>query len=148
MAPMASRAFFTLDYLGQLHVSLLNGGLAKWQAEHRPVSTVEPTIAPGHLTPRPRAVTVDADWVNAHTGRRGVAFIDTRSTVEYLGAGERHGMRSDGHIPGARQLEWEQLFASADWSSSSPRRSPGCTRIGPSRAIRSSRTVTWAIEPA
>lgn len=114
MAPMASRAFLSLDYLGHRRVSLLDGGLARWRAENRPVTTAPPAILPGHLTPKPRRVTVDAKWVMAHRGKRGVALIDTRTTPEYLGTGERGGLRSDGHIEGARQLEWQQLFASAD----------------------------------
>jgi thiosulfate/3-mercaptopyruvate sulfurtransferase len=114
MAPMASRAFLTLDYLGLPKISLLNGGLAKWRAEGRPVTSEQTPITPGHLTVKPRVVTVDANWVNTHTGHRGYAFIDTRTTPEYLGTGERSGLRSEGHIAGARQLEWQQLFANAD----------------------------------
>lgn len=114
MAPMASRAFLSLDYIGHPNVSLLNGGLARWRAENRPLATDQPRITPGHLTVRTRPVSVDAAWVMAHTGRPGVAFIDTRTTPEYLGTGERGGLRSDGHIAGARQLEWQQLFANAD----------------------------------
>jgi thiosulfate/3-mercaptopyruvate sulfurtransferase len=114
MAPMASRAFLSLDYLGHPNVSLLNGGLAKWRAEGHAVSTEQTAVKAGHLTPRARAVTVDANWMTAHTGRRGYAFIDTRTTPEYLGTGERGGLRSDGHIAGARQLEWQQLFANPD----------------------------------
>src|SRR6185503_3434033 len=74
MAPMASRAFLTLDYLGVGGVSLLNGGLARWQTEGRPVSTASATTAAGHLTVAPRTVTVDADWVSARTNRAGYAF--------------------------------------------------------------------------
>jgi thiosulfate/3-mercaptopyruvate sulfurtransferase len=114
MAPMASRAFLTLDYLGLPKISLLNGGLAKWRAEGRPITMEQTHQPPGHITLRPHVVTVDANWVNAHTGHRGYAFIDTRTTPEYLGTGERGGLRSDGHIAGARQLEWQQLFANAD----------------------------------
>jgi thiosulfate/3-mercaptopyruvate sulfurtransferase len=116
MAPMASRAFLTLDYLGLRRVSLLNGGLARWRSEGRPVSTETSRVSTGHLTPRPRAVVVDANWVNARTGKKGFAFIDTRTTPEYLGTGERGGLRSEGHVAGARQLEWQQLFANADSS--------------------------------
>ena len=114
MAPMASRAFLTLDYLGHRNVSLLNGGLDRWRAEGRPVSTDPPRVTPGKLTPKPRTITVDAQYVTAHTGKRGFAFIDTRTTPEYLGTGARSGLRSDGHIAGARQLEWEQMFANSD----------------------------------
>ena len=114
MAPMASRTFLSLDYLGHPRVALLNGGLATWRSEGRAVSTDPVATTAGHLTPHPRAVTVDADWMKSHTGKSGFAFIDTRTTPEYLGTGERNGLRSEGHIAGARQLEWQQLFANAD----------------------------------
>jgi thiosulfate/3-mercaptopyruvate sulfurtransferase len=113
MAPMASRVFLSLDRLGHAKVSLLNGGLAKWRAEGRPVSTEDARVTTGRLTPKPRTVTVDADWVTARTGKSGFAFIDTRTTPEYLGTGSRSGLPSEGHIAGARQLEWEQLFSDA-----------------------------------
>lgn len=111
MAPMASRVFLSLDYLGHAKVSLLNGGLVKWQAEKRPVSTEDPRVTPGTLTPKPRIVAVDADFVTSRIGKSGFAFIDTRTTPEYLGTGGRSGLPSEGHIAGARQLEWEQLFS-------------------------------------
>jgi thiosulfate/3-mercaptopyruvate sulfurtransferase len=114
MAPMASRVFLSLDYIGHGRTSLLDGGLARWRAEGRSVSTDAPTIAAGHLSPRPRTVSVDANWVNAHTGKSGYAFIDTRTDPEYVGTGERGGLPSKGHIAGARQLQWEQLFANSD----------------------------------
>ena len=109
-APVATRLFLTLDYLGHQRVSLLDGGLAKWRAENRTVSTENPRITPGRLTPEPRSVTVDADYVVQRVGKPGFAFIDTRTTPEYLGEGTPSNLPSEGHIAGARQLEWEQLF--------------------------------------
>ncbi len=114
MAPMASRAFFSLDYLGHRNVSLLSGGLAKWRAENRTVSTDEARPQPGRLSPRPRDSVVDADWVTSRTGKKGISFIDTRTGPEYVGTGELSGIRSEGHVAGARQLEWQQLFANPD----------------------------------
>lgn len=114
MAPMASRVFLTLDHIGLPNIALLNGGITKWRAEGRPISTEEPKVKMGRLTSKPRTVTVDADWVNAHSGARGFAFIDTRTTPEYLGTGSRGGLPSEGHIAGARQLEWQQLFTDSD----------------------------------
>ena len=111
MAPMASRVFLSLDYLGHPKIALLNGGMARWTAEKRPVTGDETAITPGKLTPKTRPVTVDADYVNSRTGKTGFAFIDTRTTPEYLGTGSRSGLPSEGHIAGARQLEWEQLFS-------------------------------------
>ena len=113
MAPVASRVFLSLDYLGHPRVSLLSGGLAKWVAENRPVGKDTPNVAPGKFTPRPRSVTVDADYVTDRIGKKGFAFLDTRTTPEYVGAGTRSGLPSEGHVAGARQLEWEQLFSDA-----------------------------------
>lgn len=110
-ALMVSRAFVALEYLGLTDVSVLDGGLTKWRSEGRRVTRDEPPVVAGTLTTRLRPeIIADADWVRAHTGKRGVTFIDTRTDGEYLGSGERHGIPSAGHVQGARQLQWEQLF--------------------------------------
>ncbi|HWJ15557.1 MAG TPA: rhodanese-like domain-containing protein [Gemmatimonadaceae bacterium] len=115
MAPMASRAFFTLDYLGNVHASVLDGGLAKWKREGRPVAAVVAKVAKGAYTPKPRSeLVVDAAWIQPRLGKPGTALIDTRTDGEYIGDGERHGMPSAGHLLGGRQLEWEQLFKNPD----------------------------------
>jgi thiosulfate/3-mercaptopyruvate sulfurtransferase len=110
MAPVASRVFLSLDYIGHPRVSILSGGLNKWRAENRSVSTEEPSVAPGKLTPKPREVSVTADFVQSRIGKAGVAFIDTRTRAEYLGTSQSPRLPSVGHIAGARQLEWQQLF--------------------------------------
>jgi len=111
-APMATRVLFTLDHLGHTRFALLDGGLAAWRAAGRPVSTdAPPAPARGRLTPRPRAdVVVTSDWLEPRLGSPGLSLLDTRTDVEYLGTGERYGVKSDGHLAGARQLQWEQLF--------------------------------------
>jgi len=115
MAPMASRAFFTLDYLGNVHASVLDGGLAKWKREGRPVAAVAAKVAKGAYIPKPRPeLVVDAAWIQPRLGKPGTALIDTRTDGEYVGDGERHGMPSNGHLLGGRQLEWEQLFKNPD----------------------------------
>src|SRR5258708_21994525 len=49
----ATRAYFTLDYLGHGdQAALLDGGLDKWRAEGRMLSKDAPTVAQGNLTPR------------------------------------------------------------------------------------------------
>jgi thiosulfate/3-mercaptopyruvate sulfurtransferase len=109
--PMATRVLFTLDYLGHERMSLLDGGLPQWRAEGRPVTRSTPPVARGRLTARVRPdVLADAGWIRSRLGTAGIALVDTRTDGEYLGAGERHGMPSEGHLAGARQLQWEQLF--------------------------------------
>ena len=111
MAPVASRVFLSLDYIGHSNVSLLSGGFRKWKAEDRAVSTDEPRPTRGRITPRPREVSVTADFVQSRAGKPGIAFIDTRTTPEYLGTSASPRLPSTGHIAGARQLEWQRLFA-------------------------------------
>ncbi|MBI3789370.1 MAG: hypothetical protein HY275_00630, partial [Gemmatimonadetes bacterium] len=114
-APMASRLLMSLDYLGLTHLAWLDGGVAAWKAENRPVTTDAPRIVPGRITAKPRTdLVVTADWITARQGKPGLALIDTRSDGEYVGAGERHGMPSAGHLAGARQLQLEQLFPSGE----------------------------------
>ena len=115
MAPMASRAFFTLDYLGNVRASVLDGGLAKWKREGRAMGPVVTKVSRGSYSPKPRPeVVVDAAWIQPRLGKPGLSLIDTRTDGEYVGDGERHGMPSNGHLLGGRQLEWEQLFKNSD----------------------------------
>ena len=51
---LAARLFFVLDYYGHDRVRVLNGGLAKWRREGRPLESAAPTIAPRRFEPRPR----------------------------------------------------------------------------------------------
>jgi thiosulfate/3-mercaptopyruvate sulfurtransferase len=112
-APMATRVLFTLDHLGHTRYALLDGGLAAWRAGGRPVATgnAPAPAARARLTVRPRAdVVATSDWLEPRLGGPGISLLDTRTDVEYLGTGERYGVRSHGHLAGARQLQWEQLF--------------------------------------
>lgn len=109
-APMGARALFSLDYLGHSRWAMLDGGLAQWRAEGRPVTSDVPRVARGRLTTTPRPqIVATADELTARLGKPGVALIDTRTDEEYLGTGGRRGMPSAGHLDGARQLQWEWL---------------------------------------
>lgn len=109
---MASRAFFSLEYLGQRHAAILNGGVAAWLAVGGRLARGNSGTNRGRITtPERPELIADAEWVRAHLNAPHVALVDTRTDGEYLGSGERHGMPSQGHIPGARQLRWQELFA-------------------------------------
>ena len=121
--PVVTRAFFALDYVGGTRPAILLGGLTKWKSEGRPVSAqVATTSRVGKLIPRPNpAVVVNAGWVRAHLGKPSIALVDTRTPAEYFGGAERHGAVSGGHLPGARRLEWQELFSdAADFDLRSP----------------------------
>jgi thiosulfate/3-mercaptopyruvate sulfurtransferase len=112
MLPMSARALVTLEYAGVRHVSLLDGGVARWTSEHRALTDVAPNFAATRFTPSlNHEIIASADWVRGKVSKPGVSLIDTRTDAEYNGGGERHGVVTTGHIPGARQLEWQQLTA-------------------------------------
>jgi len=110
-----TRAFYTLDYLGMQRVSALDGGFTKWKRERRASETATPVITRGHITPAPRPeIVAKAPWVLDRVGKQGYSFIDTRTDSEYLGLSTRGGLRSLGHLDGARRLEWQEAFTDSN----------------------------------
>lgn len=108
----ATRVWFTLDYSGMGDRSaLLDGGLAVWRAQGRPVST---EVAAFHATkftvhPKPQLV-VHSGWIRDHLNDRGVQIIDARLPDFFSGA-HSAGMPRAGHIPGARNVPYTTLLA-------------------------------------
>jgi thiosulfate/3-mercaptopyruvate sulfurtransferase len=108
----ATRAWFTLDYLGHGgHAALLDGGLEKWRAEERPISKEEPAARQGRLTPRirPDALVAldqmrDLSWVAVNVPSSEVVILDTRSAEDFR----------KGHIPGAVNVFWPDTIVSKE----------------------------------
>jgi thiosulfate/3-mercaptopyruvate sulfurtransferase len=101
----AARLFFVLEYYGHARVRVVNGGLAKWRREGRPVESAAPTIPPRRFEPRPRRELVATlPEVRATLGKPDMCLIDARSPGEFTGP-DRGGARG-GHIPGATNVEW------------------------------------------
>lgn len=112
--PMAARALMTLDVMGHPRLAFLAGGVAQWKRDGRPLATAPARFTRSSYPVRPAAeVVVNAEWIAQRQGR-GIALIDTRTDGEFDGTGNRSGMPSDGHPAGARQLQWEQVFANVD----------------------------------
>jgi thiosulfate/3-mercaptopyruvate sulfurtransferase len=44
---LSARLFWTLEYVGAAHVTVLHGGLKQWQAEKGELSTVQVHVRPG-----------------------------------------------------------------------------------------------------
>ena len=110
---LAARAWVALDLLGQSErAAILDGGLARWTAEHRAVDTVARAGASRPFDGRWRADgVVTAEWVRAHLGDSTVLLVDARPPDQY--AGTAADPRS-GHLPGAKSLFWMNALVSAD----------------------------------
>jgi thiosulfate/3-mercaptopyruvate sulfurtransferase len=118
----ATRAYFTLDYLGHGNrAALLDGGLPKWRAESRKVATDAPEVQVGHFTPHPNPdvlVGIDAvkdlSWAaNGHVPA-SAALVDARGATDYQGKTAAKEITRPGHIPGAVNMFWMQDQKSKD----------------------------------
>jgi thiosulfate/3-mercaptopyruvate sulfurtransferase len=102
----AARAFWLLEYLGHLAVSVLDGGFAAWRRAGLPVTTdaAPPVPSTWHGEPDPARL---ATWreVSERLGKPDTAIVDTRSDEEYYGEAVR--AKRGGAIPGAVHLEWK-----------------------------------------
>jgi len=106
--PMATRLFFTLDYLGHGdQAALLDGGMDQWLREKRPTSSEEPKITPGTLTIHPHPeIVAKMDWmtklVAERPGTSDFVIIDARPGKRYRA----------GHLAGAESMFWETALVS------------------------------------
>ena len=109
----AARVWWTFRVMGHEDVAVLNGGLPKWKAEGRPV-TSEPTPprSQRHFTPRLNASLVrDLQDVKRIIESGSAQIADARSPGRFAGAEPepRPGLRS-GHIPGSRNVPYSRLL--------------------------------------
>jgi thiosulfate/3-mercaptopyruvate sulfurtransferase len=115
---MAARAYFTLDYLGVAdRACLLDGGLEKWTAEHRGLSTDTPAVTPGKLYPSPHPdILVETSAMRDLVANKSskVAIIDARPPDEFSGVKLSEDVPKAGHIPHAKGMYWMNNLVSAE----------------------------------
>jgi len=109
------RAWWMFRAYGHDKVFVLDGGLKKWRAEGRAVES-------GEVTPQPASfkASFDATRVRsieqmiANLGKQTEQVIDARAAERFEGkvAEPRPGLRA-GHIPGSRNLPYNNLFDAA-----------------------------------
>ncbi len=109
----AARVWWTFRVMGHEDVAVLNGGLPKWKAEGRPVSSEPP---PGrserHFTPRLNASLVrDLEDMKRIVENGSAQIADARGPGRFAGTEPepRPGLRS-GHIPGSRNVPYSRLL--------------------------------------
>jgi thiosulfate/3-mercaptopyruvate sulfurtransferase len=111
----APRAWWMFLSYGHSNVRVLNGGLKKWKAEGRAVESGEFTAKPASFKASydPKRVR-SMEQLVANVGSRAEQVIDARAAERFEGRAPepRPGIRS-GHIPGARNVPYNQLFDAA-----------------------------------
>jgi thiosulfate/3-mercaptopyruvate sulfurtransferase len=112
----SARVWWTFRVFGHDRVAVLDGGLAKWRAEGRPLESGEKAAPPRRFTAhfRPELVR-DLVQIRANVQSQREQVVDARSAGRFAGteAEPRAGLRG-GHIPGSRNLPYLQLFSPDD----------------------------------
>ncbi|MCE2842499.1 MAG: 3-mercaptopyruvate sulfurtransferase, partial [Novosphingobium sp.] len=108
----AARAWFMLKLFGAHDVAILDGGIAKWKAEGRPLAEGRETLRHRHFTAWQDhgKVRSKGDMLaNVSSGAEQV--LDARGAARFTGeeADPRPHIAS-GHIPGSRNLPYSALF--------------------------------------
>ena len=113
----AARVWWMFRVFGHERVSVLAGGLPRWQAVGRPVESGTPAIAPGAFTAQAAAETMvrSFEQVRATLGTGSAQVVDARAAARFTG--EDPGPRPDlarGHIPGSRNVPFDAVLDDDD----------------------------------
>ncbi len=109
-APMwATRIWWMLKSLG-VGSRVLDGGLARWKVEGRPLTTTPTVFPPGRLTASPRpAMWADRDEVQRAIGDGAVCTLNGLAADLHRGDAPVHYGRR-GHIAGSVNVPWSALL--------------------------------------
>ncbi len=112
----SARVWWTFRVFGHDRVAVLDGGLARWRAQGRPLESgaVSPVARRFTAGLRPELVR-DLDAMRGNLESRREQVVDARSPGRFLGTEPepRPGLRG-GHIPGSRNLPYDRLFRADD----------------------------------
>ena len=108
----AARVWWNFRLMGLTRVAVLDGGLPKWRAENRPLTTDLPPPARSHLTPHPQPhLIASAAQVLQAVQTHNAQIVDARAAARFTGRAPepRAGLRA-GHMPGAYNLPFSQTL--------------------------------------
>lgn len=107
-----ARIFLTLEHLGlRGKVSFLNGGLEQWKKAGNAVTTNIPSVRKGNVKVKAGDLIVNKDYVLKTLQSPSGLVVDARATRFY--DGEPTGNPRDGHIAGAKNIPFQDLFDNA-----------------------------------
>lgn len=109
----APRIWWMFRVMGHDRVSLLDGGIARWRSEGRPLETETSQRRAARFTARPTPGAVrDREAVRKALDTGAEQVVDMRSAGRFAGTEPepRPGLRG-GHMPGSRNLPFNELVA-------------------------------------
>ncbi len=113
--PFPVTVFWLMKYHGHEKVSLLNGGITKWIAENRVMTSDATKVSPVKYTSSPDgSVFANAKHVLDNHKNPKVSVVDVRSPGEYSGKENPVNNPRTGHIPGVVHLEYLSTNLNSD----------------------------------
>lgn len=108
----AARAWWMLKLFGAHDVAILDGGLAKWRAEDRALTTGKENLRHRHFTVWKDMTTLRTfDQMRANVESAVEQVLDARSAARFTGEEADPRPRTHpGHIPGSKNLPYGNLF--------------------------------------
>ena len=102
---LAARGVWMLMYFSHQNVSMLDGGITKWQKENFPLETKPNAFKPSKFSGKINSEIISG-FEHIQENLDNVKILDARSTGEYDGSTIRAAQ--SGHIPNAINIDWNQ----------------------------------------
>lgn len=127
----AARVYWTLKVLGLKELSLLNGGVAAWEAAGLPLDSAPVAVAASRFQPTlDPSMIATREEVRALTVSGAARLVDARPAPFFQGLTRHGAARVPGTLKGALSLEHSRWFAE-----------DGVTLVGPEQARRIAATL-------
>lgn len=117
--PAATRALWALELLGHKNVSVLDGGIDKWKAENRPMTSEAPRFEKtSYKVNLKRDLLMTGDELAGYAGSfkdLGLVAVDCRRSEEFAGAKKSRASEKPGRIPGSVNVFYEDILVGNDY---------------------------------
>lgn len=107
----AGRLYWIFKHMGAEKVKMLDGNMKAWKAARKPITGAPTKVAKATFSAKPNAAIL-ADMAEAKKAAQGGSYVllDVRKPDEFAGTAETKLRK--GHIPGAKNLDFNQLLDS------------------------------------
>jgi thiosulfate/3-mercaptopyruvate sulfurtransferase len=110
------RGYFILSFLGYPKIKVLQGGIAAWMSQGRPLSTAvkTPAMKTFPIDAKAADIMIDTKTMLSAVGNAAIVKLDVRDVDEWVGTSSspygKDFCPRKGRIPGARWLEWYRMM--------------------------------------
>lgn len=112
--PAATRALWAMELLGHKKVSVLDGGIDKWKAEKRPMTSEAPRFdKTPYKVDLKRDLLMTGDELAGYVGgfkELGIVAVDCRRPDEFGGIKKSRDSEKPGRVPGSVNIFYENIL--------------------------------------